>query len=474
MLYPIKKYATGALLIGLAFSLSGQFQEPVKNPEISIAIPVAHAQDEQLIQQIFQRLALNPNDPANQAFLQALQAVLADATAKKIMQDMVNCVQNKCSGDERNNILLQAKSNALIKAALRELRKVKPFGSSGQAELKYPLLLRFIDAHFSPADLRDDLPNPERVTCAMSFDNFEIEDKGSSTISWISDADRCEAQPSGNGGGAPFWPPKAAKPASGSETLGPFTPPFLYTYVLDCWKNNRISTSACYTTLNVKGAECDFKSLAATIDPADACTGVQRSFTATPETTGSCTISYAWDFGDSTSGTGQKPNHTYAQPGNYTATVTATESSTGKQLTATVTTKAAACVQNENTNAPKNENKNAPVIVNQNQNTPKTIQPLPLTTLPDPEEKFNYHTSAPIAPDTSINEITNKASGSLLTWLGFLLIPAVIVDGLQFALAMGDEIKMARAKKTLVFTLIGFGIALVATLIVQTVVNLFQ
>lgn len=466
-----KKYTAGALLLSVVFSFVSLFQEIGKKLEPVINIPVAHAQDEQLIQQIFQRLALNPNDPANQVFLQALQAVLADPAAKKIAQDLVTCVQNKCSGDERNNILFQAKSNALIKAALRELRKIKPFGSSGQAELKYPLLLRFIDAHFSPADLRDDLPNPERVTCGMSFDNFEIDDKGSSTITWISDADRCEIPKST---GSPFWPAGNQKPATGTETLGPFTPPLLYTYVLDCWKNKRISVSACYATLNVKGAECDFKSLTAKADPITGCTSVPRSFSATPETTGSCNITYAWDFADGTSGSEQNPVHSYGTSGIYTATVTATETTSGKKLTANATAHVDSCPENQNINSPRNENINAPPAKNENRNNPTTVTPVPLTILPDPDEKFNYHTSAPIAPDTSVNDIANTASGSLLTWLGFLLIPAVIVDGLQFALAMGDEIKMARAKKTLVFTLIGFGLALVATLIVQTVVNLFQ
>jgi PKD repeat protein len=34
-------------------------------------------------------------------------------------------------------------------------------------------------------------------------------------------------------------------------------------------------------------------------------------------------VSYAWDFGDSTSGSGAAPSHTYATPGTYTAQVTA-------------------------------------------------------------------------------------------------------------------------------------------------------
>ncbi|MBA3469319.1 MAG: PKD domain-containing protein [Herpetosiphonaceae bacterium] len=40
--------------------------------------------------------------------------------------------------------------------------------------------------------------------------------------------------------------------------------------------------------------------------------------------TGGSGVTYTWDFGDSTSGSGANPTHTYAVPGSYTATVTAT------------------------------------------------------------------------------------------------------------------------------------------------------
>lgn len=36
-------------------------------------------------------------------------------------------------------------------------------------------------------------------------------------------------------------------------------------------------------------------------------------------------VSYAWNFGDGTAGTGPAPSHTYSQPGSYTATLTVTD-----------------------------------------------------------------------------------------------------------------------------------------------------
>lgn len=61
--------------------------------------------------------------------------------------------------------------------------------------------------------------------------------------------------------------------------------------------------------------------------PASGSAPLAVSFTATatdPEN--NTPFTYAWTFGDTTSGTGAKPSHTYAKPGTYTATVTVTDS----------------------------------------------------------------------------------------------------------------------------------------------------
>ncbi len=434
------------------------------------AVPYVYGQsNEQYLEIIFQRLGLDPAAPSNQAFKTALEAVLNDSAARSILQDLISCAQNNCPSFERNRILLNAKSNDLIKAALRELRKIKPFGAFDQSAS----LANFLNVHFSPADLAADSPNPERVTCAMSFEPWQIEDKGGSTISWISDADRCEIPDST---GAPFWPNGNPKPANGSETLGPFTPARSYTYVLDCWKNNRISVSACYTTLLVKGVECSLDSLTAEVQSINDCRATPRTFSAIAEISGSCNLIYTWNFGDGTNGTGQTANHTYSAPGSYTATVTVKDSASGKETTKTVSAAVGSCADNQNNSNPvQNTNSNVIASANTNRNSSKgTSAPLPLTVLPDSSDNFQYHSAAPINADTSIPAISNNLAGSLLTWIGFLLIPAVIVDGLQFALAMGDEIKIARAKKTLLFTIIGFSVALIATLIVQAITSLLQ
>jgi PKD repeat protein/type 1 glutamine amidotransferase len=74
--------------------------------------------------------------------------------------------------------------------------------------------------------------------------------------------------------------------------------------------------------------------------------GTEVSFTATGTDADGDTLSYSWDFGDSTAAsTEQNPKHTYAAVGNYTATVTVSDGKGGTG-TATVTVPVATANQN--------------------------------------------------------------------------------------------------------------------------------
>ncbi|HSY48218.1 MAG TPA: PKD domain-containing protein [Thermoanaerobaculia bacterium] len=78
--------------------------------------------------------------------------------------------------------------------------------------------------------------------------------------------------------------------------------------------------------------------MTAVADFAFTCTSLTCSFDATP-TLSACTVtSYAWTFGDSSSGSGATPSHTYASPGQQPVTLTVTDvngvqSSTTKLVT---------------------------------------------------------------------------------------------------------------------------------------------
>src|SRR6266568_3553254 len=76
---------------------------------------------------------------------------------------------------------------------------------------------------------------------------------------------------------------------------------------------------------------CDF-----TFAPTSPTVGQSVSFSATA-TGGTAPYTFAWTFGDGTSGTGQTPSHTYSAKGPFTATLTITDSATPTHATSIVT-----------------------------------------------------------------------------------------------------------------------------------------
>jgi len=87
---------------------------------------------------------------------------------------------------------------------------------------------------------------------------------------------------------------------------------------------NAVFSYSRYTTLIDDCAECtpvagaDF-----TVNPLGPRPGLPATFTASI-TGGSPFVTYSWDFGDATTGSGQTVEHTYASPGTYTVVLTAT------------------------------------------------------------------------------------------------------------------------------------------------------
>jgi uncharacterized repeat protein (TIGR01451 family) len=64
-------------------------------------------------------------------------------------------------------------------------------------------------------------------------------------------------------------------------------------------------------------------------DPAIVTVGETAYFTSTSTTDGSNIISWGWNFGDTTTGSGETTNHLYATPGDYVVTLTVTDEACG-------------------------------------------------------------------------------------------------------------------------------------------------
>ena len=92
-------------------------------------------------------------------------------------------------------------------------------------------------------------------------------------------------------------------------------------YALLAWQDNREGSWDLYAALHQM--DISVSGLAAA-NNSPTTFGNTTSFNAT--ITAGTNVFYSWNFGDNTSGYGAAPNHTYAQPGTYTATVTATNS----------------------------------------------------------------------------------------------------------------------------------------------------
>jgi len=60
--------------------------------------------------------------------------------------------------------------------------------------------------------------------------------------------------------------------------------------------------------------------------------GVAASFTASATTPGTDSLTYAWDFGDSSGGSGASPSHSYVDEGVYTVTLTVTDEGVGQSV----------------------------------------------------------------------------------------------------------------------------------------------
>ncbi|MFJ2715628.1 ThuA domain-containing protein [Streptomyces sp. NPDC087437] len=124
-------------------------------------------------------------------------------------------------------------------------------------------------------------------------------------------------------------------PWSGTQVMDMAFGPDGALYVLDyglSWFGGD-ENSALYRIENVTNGHAP--TVTATSDKTSGKAPLKVSFSATGEDADGDALTYSWDFGDGTTGTGAKPQHTYRANGTYTATVTVTDPS-GYTATANV------------------------------------------------------------------------------------------------------------------------------------------
>lgn len=94
---------------------------------------------------------------------------------------------------------------------------------------------------------------------------------------------------------------------------------------------------------------------------------------------------------------------------------------------------------------------------------------------PKVDDNFNYSPPDPIVnQDTSINDIFNSVAGWLTSFVGTIAVILIIVGGIQYAMAMGDQEKIHTAKRTLYWAVGGAVLALLSYILVPIVAKLFQ
>jgi outer membrane protein OmpA-like peptidoglycan-associated protein len=99
------------------------------------------------------------------------------------------------------------------------------------------------------------------------------------------------------------------------------------------------STRSCTVTVTPPPAPAEIVTVTATPQTFDVCQPTTVQFSANVR--GDSPLTYEWNFGDGTTGTGANPTHTYSEPGTYTVTLTA--SNEAGSTTRTLTVRAEPC-----------------------------------------------------------------------------------------------------------------------------------
>lgn len=109
--------------------------------------------------------------------------------------------------------------------------------------------------------------------------------------------------------------------ATGMSATHSWSTPGTYEVTVTASNGRATDTGSCTVTVEAPPAPAEIVSINASQTSFDVCEPTTVNFTANVQ--GDMPITYEWDFGDGTTGTGQQASHTYTDPGTYTVTLTA-------------------------------------------------------------------------------------------------------------------------------------------------------
>jgi type IV secretory pathway VirB2 component (pilin) len=96
--------------------------------------------------------------------------------------------------------------------------------------------------------------------------------------------------------------------------------------------------------------------------------------------------------------------------------------------------------------------------------------------LPDiNNQNINYNPpGSAIQPTESMTSILGHVAGWMTGIIGTIAVILVIIGGIQYAMALGDQEKINTSKRTILYAVVGLIIALLSYVIVPLVAKLFQ
>ena len=122
---------------------------------------------------------------------------------------------------------------------------------------------------------------------------------------------------------------------TGMSTTHSWTTPGTYTVTVTASNERASDTGSCTVTVEAPPAPAEIISVNASQTSFQVCEPTTVDFDANVQ--GDTPITYEWDFGDGSSGTGSEVSHTYTEPGTYTVTLTATNEAGSDTRSLTIT-----------------------------------------------------------------------------------------------------------------------------------------